>query len=156
MLFYWLELIYAKMRDQDLVSWEVFSLFRPSPLVMAILGCQLDYIWNYLKPQQLVTPVRDFFLTEWLEVASLTSDLNLWGGKAPLIQTFWGRKIYLYLDHTCWQPTQDMEEEVLSLPACCRLASKYIPSLHWSLRIQDSSVYRRPVETSSLVKSLLG
>ena len=29
--------------------------------VMAILGCQLDYICNELKPMCLDTPLRDFF-----------------------------------------------------------------------------------------------
>jgi hypothetical protein len=31
------------------------------PCVMAVLGCQLDYIWNSQKPKQLSTPVRNFF-----------------------------------------------------------------------------------------------
>lgn len=38
-------------------------------VVMANLSCQTDYIWNQLKPKQLVTPVGDFL--EWI----------IWSGK---------------------------------------------------------------------------
>lgn len=30
-------------------------------IVMAILGCQLDYIWHYLKPKRLGTRGKVFF-----------------------------------------------------------------------------------------------
>lgn len=36
--------------------------------VMATFGCQLDYIKNELKPKQLGTPVREFFLINAFEV----------------------------------------------------------------------------------------
>jgi hypothetical protein len=29
-------------------------------IVMAILDCQFDYIWNYLKPQNRVSPLERF------------------------------------------------------------------------------------------------
>lgn len=34
----------------------------PLPTVMATLDCQLDYIWNKLKPRWLGTSMRDCFL----------------------------------------------------------------------------------------------
>ena len=35
------------------------------PPVLATFGCQLDFIWNEVKPKLLGTPVRTFFLLKW-------------------------------------------------------------------------------------------
>lgn len=35
-------------------------------------GCQLNYNWNYLKPKQLGTPERNFFLNKILEAGRPT------------------------------------------------------------------------------------
>ena len=34
--------------------------------VLNILGCQLDYIWNYLEPKWLAQPVKDFYFSSIL------------------------------------------------------------------------------------------
>jgi hypothetical protein len=39
----------------------IVSQIGKGGLMIAILSCQLDYIWNELKPKWLGTPVRDFF-----------------------------------------------------------------------------------------------
>lgn len=55
---------------------------------MAILGCELESIWNYLKPNQLGTPVRGFVLMKKksFEVGrpTLSLDLLRWEDR-PLI-----------------------------------------------------------------------
>ena len=35
------------------------------PPVTATFGCQLDFIWNEVKPKLLGTPMRTFFLLKW-------------------------------------------------------------------------------------------
>jgi hypothetical protein len=35
---------------------------------MATHGCQLDYVWNLLKPKQLSIPGRDFFFIKPFEI----------------------------------------------------------------------------------------
>ena len=39
---------------------------RVRPCMMANLGCQLDYIWNYLKLKHLDTSVRVFSLLDYV------------------------------------------------------------------------------------------
>ena len=51
------------------------------PPVLATFGCQLDFIWNEVKPKLLGTSMRTFFLLKW---------------EVPLIiQVFWGGKTNL-------------------------------------------------------------
>jgi len=45
--------------------------------VMVILSRQLDYVWNYLKPRWLGTPVRDVFVNKSFEVGRPTFNLDL-------------------------------------------------------------------------------
>lgn len=39
----------------------------PTPPVLAVLGSQLDYIWNKRNPKWLGTPVRDFSSLSYLK-----------------------------------------------------------------------------------------
>ena len=51
------------------------------PPVLATFGCQLDCIWNGVKPKLLGTPMRTFFLLKW-EVPLLIQVFQ--GGKTNL------------------------------------------------------------------------
>lgn len=46
--------------------------------VATLLGCQLDYIWNRLKPKQPGTPVRNFFFIKSFEVGRPIFNPGLW------------------------------------------------------------------------------
>lgn len=49
-------------------------------LVITIIGCQFDYIWNYLKPKELGKIVKVFFLIYVFEVErpTLNPDFLRW------------------------------------------------------------------------------
>lgn len=46
--------------------------------VVTVLGCQLDYVWNRLKPKQPGTPVRNFVVIKSFEVGRPTFNPGLW------------------------------------------------------------------------------
>lgn len=98
-----------KMEKELLVSANPQWSARAMSRVMAILGHQLDYIWNELEPKWLCTPVGHYF---------------------PLIKSLdVGRSTFNQGHPFRWQPRKRTWEKEAGSVCLLALASKSIPSL---------------------------
>jgi hypothetical protein len=125
---------------------------------MAIIGCQLDYIWNELQSRNEGHTHRRF--SAWFEVGESMSSLDLWGSSTDTFDL--KAKRHRSLIHILgqedtpliWVPSsaQSLYKDIgegsfHSLPTCPCLASNSFNDIGWNLFLQDSSIYRSWDET---------